>query len=67
MSVDVDLVGKIISDKRRRLTDLFQNYKSSGMYNGKVVLFRTTQNLIKYDATEYWGLEEVSKPNNIIT
>jgi hypothetical protein len=53
--IDVDMLMAFSKD----MIALLNGYKPSGVYKGYATLIRTTQNLISYDSTVCWGMEEV--------
>lgn len=58
--VDVEALQQLISTRAKQAMKMFEHYAPSGTYNGKVILTKTTQNLIEFDSnSKFWGLEEV--------
>jgi hypothetical protein len=58
--VDIDAMEQLVSRRAKQAMKMYQHYAPSAQYPGKVVLIKTTQNLIEFDSnSKFWGIDEV--------
>jgi len=56
--MDVSIIQRFLGSSGKKMMALL-SISASTKYNGEICLVRKPQNLISFDSTEFWGLEEV--------
>ncbi len=58
--VDIEAMEQLVSRRAKQAMKMYQHYAASAQYQGKIILIKTTQNLIEFDSnSKFWGIDEV--------